>query len=278
VNPNNGPGSSGSKPDENFVTCIPQLRPPGGQTLILGYVDTTAPSSGSIEADIDTYAGWDSSYRPTGIFLDQISPTQDLIGTYQSYVSHAKFKGFTFVSIYIPQRCLQSDGIPPTHQTALDPGQAAPSAYFAMADLVNTYEDSYSAFDPSSLSGTLTKQSVTLVNAPSTGSYSSVISNLGAAAVYITDGSDSSSNLPIQLSKFVSEVANAGGSAVRCGRPCTETCVHAAIRLRNQAGLHAHRQEIPLHGPAPLNSTHRRANPKLLVLIIASASGLRALH
>ncbi|KAJ6554802.1 Spherulation-specific family 4-domain-containing protein, partial [Mycena capillaripes] len=186
VNPNNGPGSSGSKPDENFVTCIPQLRPPGGQTLILGYVDTTAPSSGSIQADIDTYAGWDSSYRPTGIFLDKISPTQDLIGTYQSYVSHAKSKGFTFVT--------------------LDPGQAAPSAYFAMADLVNTYEDSYSAFDPSSLSGTLTKQSVTMVNAPSTGSYSSVISNLGAAAVYITDGSDSSSNLPIQLSKFVSEV------------------------------------------------------------------------
>ncbi|KAJ7753962.1 Spherulation-specific family 4-domain-containing protein [Mycena maculata] len=200
VNPNSGPGSGGSQPDENFVTCIPQLQPSGSQTILLGYVDVNAPTSGSVVGDIDTYAGWDSSYRPTGIYLDDISPTADLVSTYQSYVSHATSDGFTF--------------------TALDPGEAASSAYYDMVDLVNTYETSYSSFTPASLSGTLSKQSVILTNAPSTGAYSSVISeleNMGVAAVYISDVSDSSPDLPIQLSEFVSEVASVGGSSTSAG-------------------------------------------------------------
>ncbi|KAJ6533657.1 Spherulation-specific family 4, partial [Mycena capillaripes] len=147
VNPDNGPGSGGSQPDENYVACIPHLRPPGSQVVVLGYVDSSAPSPGPL-TDIDTYAGWASSYRPTGIFLDLVSPTVNLVNTYQSYVSHATLKGFTF--------------------TALDPGEPASAAYYQMVDLVNTYEDSYSSFDPTSLAGTISKQSVTLVDAPST--------------------------------------------------------------------------------------------------------------
>ncbi|KAJ7500722.1 Spherulation-specific family 4-domain-containing protein [Mycena galericulata] len=194
INPNVGPGSSGSQPDDNFVTCIPQLQPSRSQTVLLGYVNTTSPTSGSVDSDIDTYAGWDSSYRPTGIFLDGVTPSKDSVSTYQGYVSHATSKGFTF--------------------TALNPGKAASSSYYDMVDLVNTYEDTYSSFKPSSLSGNLSKQSVTLVNAPSTGSYSAIISkleSLGVDAVYITDAPTNSSDLPVQLSEFVDEIASVGG-------------------------------------------------------------------
>jgi hypothetical protein len=86
-----------------------------------------------------------------------------------------------------------------------------------MSDLINTYEDSFSSFNADSLTGTISKQSVTLVNAPSTGSYSTVISQLeskGVAAVYITNVPDSSSDLPNQLSEFASEVASVGGVRV----------------------------------------------------------------
>jgi hypothetical protein len=61
----------------------------------MGFVDTKA---GNVLADVDTYAGWDSASRPTGIYFDNISPTADQLSTYQSYVSHAKSKGFSFVS------------------------------------------------------------------------------------------------------------------------------------------------------------------------------------
>jgi hypothetical protein len=100
VNPDNGPGSGGSQPDENYAACIPRLRPSGGQVVVLGYVDSSAPSPAPL-TDIDTYAGWDSSYRPTGIFLDLVSPTANLVNTYQSYVSHATSKGFNFVTVFL---------------------------------------------------------------------------------------------------------------------------------------------------------------------------------
>ncbi|KAJ7145677.1 Spherulation-specific family 4-domain-containing protein [Mycena epipterygia] len=191
INPDSGPGS----PDSTYQGCVAAL-PTSKNQIRMGYVDTT---TGNVIADIDTYAGWDSSSRPTGIFFDNVSDANP-ISTYQSYVTHAMSKGFTF--------------------TALDPGEAAQSAYFSMVNLVNTYEDSYSSFSSSLLSGNLSKQSVILVNAPSTGSYSTVISqleSLGVAAVYISNVADSSQGLPVQLSEFVSEVASTGGSSTTSG-------------------------------------------------------------
>ncbi|KAJ6542861.1 Spherulation-specific family 4-domain-containing protein, partial [Mycena capillaripes] len=183
INPDSGPGST----DQNYQTCVSKL-PASTNRITMGFIDT---QSGNVEGQIDTYAGWPSSSRPTGIYFDNISPTANQLSTYQGYVSHAKSQGFTFIG--------------------LDPGQTVTdSAYFSMADLINTYEDNYSSFNPNSLSGTISKQSVTLVNAPSTGSYSTVISqleSLGVAAVYISNVPDSSSDIPVQLSEFVSEVA-----------------------------------------------------------------------
>ncbi|KAJ7722949.1 Spherulation-specific family 4-domain-containing protein [Mycena metata] len=186
INPDSGPGST----DLDYQTCVSKIPSSDGQ-VIMGFIDTQGKN---VEADIDTYAGWESSARPAGIYFDNVSPAANQLSTYQGYASYAKSKGFSFIG--------------------LDPGETTDASYFSMADLVNTYEDSYSSFNANSLSGTISKQSVTLVNAPATGSYSAVISQLeavGAAAVYITNVADSDQDLPAQLSEFASEVASAGG-------------------------------------------------------------------
>ncbi|KAJ6476393.1 hypothetical protein C8R45DRAFT_1102643 [Mycena sanguinolenta] len=160
----------------------------------MGFVDTTTEN---VLGDIDTYAGWPTSSRPHGIFFGKISPTASQLSTYQSYVSHAQSQGFTFIG--------------------LDPGQTVTDAsYFSIADLINTYEDSYSSFNPASLTGNMSQQSVILVNSPTTGTYTAVISqleSLGMEAVYISTVADTSQTLPAQLSEFASEVASAGGGA-----------------------------------------------------------------
>ncbi|KAJ7325574.1 Spherulation-specific family 4-domain-containing protein [Mycena albidolilacea] len=192
INPDSGPGSF----DQLYETCVSKL-PASANQITMGYVDT---KGGNVLGDIDTYAGWPSSSRPHGIFFDRVSPTTNQLSTYQGYVSHAKFQGFTFIG--------------------LDPGQTVADSYFSIADLINTYEDSYSSFNSDSLSGTISKQSVILVNSPTTGSYSTVISQLESkdvVAVYISTVSDSSSDLPTQLSKFASEVASVGGGETSSG-------------------------------------------------------------
>ncbi|KAJ7019691.1 Spherulation-specific family 4-domain-containing protein [Mycena alexandri] len=194
VNPDSGPGAT----DQLYQTCVSQI-PPSDDQIIMGFIDT---QDGNVERDIDTYAGWPSSARPAGIYFDNINPTASQLSTYQSYVSYAKSKGFTFIG--------------------LNPGETTDASYFSMADLVNTYEDSYSSFNADSLSGTISKQSVTLVNAPATGSYSAVISQLqtvGAAAVYITNVADTDQDLPAQLSEFASEIASAGGGSTSGSSP-----------------------------------------------------------
>ncbi|KAJ6507496.1 Spherulation-specific family 4-domain-containing protein [Mycena vulgaris] len=195
INPNINHGPNGSLPDADYRACVPKLRPPANpNTIVLGYVDSATATT--IVAYIDAYAAWGSAYRPDGVVLDHVSATASLLDTYQAYISHAKSVGFTF--------------------TALDPATAAAAAYFPLADLINTYEYMYSAFDAASLSGDtatpLPKQSVVLTNAPVNGSYSAIISRLaelGVGAVYITDAGDTDSALPRQWAAFVSEVANA---------------------------------------------------------------------
>ncbi|KAJ7873141.1 Spherulation-specific family 4-domain-containing protein [Mycena olivaceomarginata] len=172
INPDSGPGSF----DQLYETCVSKL-PASANQITMGYVDTKGEN---VLGDVDTYAGWPSSSRPHGIFFDRVSPTTNHLNTYQSYVSHTKSQGFTFIG--------------------LDPGErVANSSYFAMADLINTYEASYSSFNSDSLSGTISKQSVILVNSPTTGSY------------------NSSSDLPTQLSEFASEVASVGGGEASSG-------------------------------------------------------------
>ncbi|KAJ7194919.1 Spherulation-specific family 4-domain-containing protein [Mycena pura] len=191
INPNNGPGPLEPSSEESlYQNCVAAL-PSSDNQIVMGFIKTT---EGNVTADIDTYAGWDVSSRPNGIFFDNISSTESMLGTYQGYVSHAKDRGFSFIG--------------------LDAGRTVPSSFFSLGDLVNTYQNNFSTFDPKSLTGTLSKQSVYLTNAPTTASsYTSIISTLeskGVAAVYIANVNDTRQDLPVQLSEFVSEVASAG--------------------------------------------------------------------
>ncbi|KAJ6542860.1 Spherulation-specific family 4-domain-containing protein [Mycena capillaripes] len=193
INPDQGPGLNGSQPRSGYQACVQSLRPSANpNAIVVGYVDT---HSANVLADIDTYAGWEPTYRPTGILLDNVTATADAVDTYSPYVSHAKTKGFTF--------------------TALNTGGATDPAYYPLVDLINTYDSSYSSFKPTSLLNTdstpLSKQSVWLFDAPPSGSYTSVLNqleNLGVAAVFITNATTTGGSLPPKFSVFASDVAN----------------------------------------------------------------------
>ncbi|KAF7333621.1 hypothetical protein MSAN_02405000 [Mycena sanguinolenta] len=200
INPDINPEAGDSLPNASYLACIPNLRPSTpSNAIIMGYVDTA--TSTSVVPYIDAYAAWNGSYHLDGIMLDHVSATVSLIGTYTSYVSHARSAGFTFIG--------------------LDPAAAADESYFPLVDLINTYEYLYSAFDVSLLSDNtstpLSKQSVVLTNAPTNDSYSTVLSeleNLAVCAVYITDKGDTDSALPSQWSALVSELGTITPGAV----------------------------------------------------------------
>lgn len=101
VNPDSGPGGANTQPDTNYQGCLAQLK--GNSNInFVGYVPTGngSRSQSDVDADIATYAGWDSSYRPGGIFFDEVGTTSGLLSTYTAYAQTAKrsFGGNGYVS------------------------------------------------------------------------------------------------------------------------------------------------------------------------------------
>ncbi|KAJ7255077.1 Spherulation-specific family 4-domain-containing protein [Mycena haematopus] len=184
INPDQGPGVNGSQPRPGYQACVQSLRPAANpNAIVLGYVDVRV---GTVEADIETYAGWETIYRPTGIFLDNVTATAGAVDTYSAYISHAKAQGFTF--------------------TAMNAGGAASAAYFSLVDLINTYDSAYSSFNANLLSNTdstpLSKQTVWLFGASSSATNISLLNHLaslGLAAVFITNAPSTGGSLPPQL-------------------------------------------------------------------------------
>ncbi|KAF9461386.1 Spherulation-specific family 4-domain-containing protein [Collybia nuda] len=195
VNPDDGPGDHNSQPSGAYRQCVQSLRPHTNAT-VLGYVDTDTgkKSLSDVIAEINTYANWNSSYRPTGIFFDGARADGNSVSQYETYATYARGKGFTFI--------------------ALDPGEIPDPGYFGFTDLINTYESSFSGFNAdanvfTSASTPASKQSVWLTEAPKNGSYSVVISQLikkGIRAVYISDLRDDQSGIPSQWASFVADV------------------------------------------------------------------------
>ncbi|KAF7373218.1 hypothetical protein MSAN_00530500 [Mycena sanguinolenta] len=179
INPNQGPGVNGSQPRAGYQACVQSLKPAANpNAIVLGYVDTRV---GTVVADIDTYAGWKTAYRPNGIFLDNVTATADAVDTYSAYISHAKAQGFTF--------------------NALNAGGAADAAYFPLVDLINTYDSAYSPFNANSLS-----------NATSTPLSKQSLGSLGVAAVFVTNATSTGGGLPPKFSAFVNAVASVQGT------------------------------------------------------------------
>ncbi len=102
INPNSGPGRSGSQAPTEYQQCIPKLR--ASNVVVLGYVPTSYGATkrkAGVTADVNTYAGWKAAYKPDGIFFDEVSGKSADLATYTTFASHARssFKsGKGFVS------------------------------------------------------------------------------------------------------------------------------------------------------------------------------------
>ncbi|KAI0332428.1 hypothetical protein GY45DRAFT_1433109 [Cubamyces sp. BRFM 1775] len=208
INPNTGPGNDGGQAPIEFQQCIPPLRAPN--VVVLGYVHT---SEGSVERqpgvtqDVNTYAGWNASYKPDGIFFDEVSEESKDLATYEGFVSHA--------------RPLFNNG---NGFITLNPG-AAPSDtdYYGITDLLLSAEDMYKDFSPNQLSlGSSTppsKQAIVLTDGPSsppTSLISQIVTEDGVKAFYITtdtqaNGGNPYDDLPTDLEAYIAAVEAAQG-------------------------------------------------------------------
>ncbi|CAE6380074.1 unnamed protein product [Rhizoctonia solani] len=155
VNPAGRPGAANSQPDTNYRSCIQQLHPAANPNFkVLGYVPTGFGSraQSAVQADITTYSAWGATYRPNGIFFYETLANSANQALYSSYSSFAKSKisGAT---------------------VTLNPGVAAPAAYYGFSDQIVTREDNYNNFSPSQYTiGTSTPASKQAVIAHRTGS------------------------------------------------------------------------------------------------------------
>ncbi|KAF8885165.1 Spherulation-specific family 4 [Infundibulicybe gibba] len=205
INPNSGPGGApGSKPDTNYQACIAALRTAGSaaqNVKILGYVATGfgARSSTDVNSDIDTYSQWAASYRPDGIFFDEGATAANLLPTYQAFSArvHQDF-GTSFI--------------------ILNPGTTPTSNYFAIADIIVTFEGFYNDFSSSSLViGSATpsqKQAVILHDGPGQAPFQLVnelASVLAVGASFITDfpNAIAYSNMPTGWTTFLGNLISA---------------------------------------------------------------------
>ncbi|EIW61478.1 uncharacterized protein TRAVEDRAFT_18178 [Trametes versicolor FP-101664 SS1] len=206
INPNSGPGKSGSQAPAEYQQCIPKLR--ASNVVVLGYVPTSygaAKRKAGVTTDVNTYAGWKAAYKPDGIFFDEVSGDSVDLSTYTTFASRARslFKsGKGFVS--------------------LNPG-AAPSStkYYGIADLLLTAENFYSDFKASMLSlgssNPATKQAVVLTDGPSTpptSLISTLVTQDHVKAFYVTtdsqaNGANPYDNLPTDLESFVAAIQSA---------------------------------------------------------------------
>ncbi|KAF8609934.1 hypothetical protein BDV93DRAFT_517160 [Ceratobasidium sp. AG-I] len=205
VNPNSGPGGVGTQPDANYQACVPKLRPAGSNVKLIGYVrtDYTNIPQATVEAEIRTYAQWNSAYHVDGIFFDEVLGSSDAQSRYSGYSSYTKqqFPG-GFVT--------------------LNPGTSAiPDAYFSFADQIVTVERYFSDFSPSaykiSTATPASKQAVILHDSPSTlpsSTITQIVKTDKIGAVYITDdveanGGNPYNDLPTYWSSFLSAVETA---------------------------------------------------------------------
>ncbi|PIL36914.1 hypothetical protein GSI_00604 [Ganoderma sinense ZZ0214-1] len=204
INPNSGPGGAGTQPGAEYQQCIPILRAASDSVVVLGYVpswEADSSKAAGVISDVNTYAGWSSSYRVDGIFFDQVSGAASDFSAYTNYTSHAR-QTFDFI--------------------ALNPGAApADTDYYDLADILLTAENFYDQFSPSQLSlGSATppsQQAIVLTDAPSTpptALISKLITTDKVGAFWVTDDSQANGanpydTLPADIETFVAAIVAA---------------------------------------------------------------------
>ncbi|MFJ8146373.1 spherulation-specific family 4 protein [Streptomyces sp. NPDC096094] len=120
INPANGPGRA---PDPAFASAAGALRAAGAR--LLGYVDTdygTRPAADVVE-DARLHREW---YGADGCFLDRVSSAGSELSAYRALVRGLRRRGST--------------------PLVLNPGVHPAPGYARLADLVVTFEGSWSAY------------------------------------------------------------------------------------------------------------------------------------
>ncbi|KAH9894416.1 Spherulation-specific family 4 [Cubamyces lactineus] len=205
INPASGPGAHGSQAPVEYQQCIPVLRAAAPSVVVLGYVATwegEASAQSGVNADVDTYAGWHATYRPDGIFFDQVSGQSGDLATYRSFTSRA--------------RPMFGDG---NGFIALNPGTApGDDDYYSIADILLTAENFFDDFSVSDISlGSSTpvsKQAVVLTDGPSsppTSLISQLITTDHLKAFYVTTdsqagGANPYDDLPTDLEAYIAAI------------------------------------------------------------------------
>ncbi|VDC03831.1 unnamed protein product [Peniophora sp. CBMAI 1063] len=205
INPASGPMTT-SDLYPNYPVCIPQLKNAGPDSVVLGYVRTNygnPPITADIvQENVTAYADWPASYRPTGIFFDEVSNDVGDVSLYESYATYARSLGFNFI--------------------VFNPGTSTTAGYFgsSAADMIVTYEGPYSSFSTSDLTITSdmpsAKQAVLMYSGPAS-SPSSVIDQLGSlgggvGAVFVTDNANAANHWNATPTYWAAEVADVAGA------------------------------------------------------------------
>jgi hypothetical protein len=122
INPASGPGSA---LDPGYREAVAAAQKAGAR--VLGYVATGwgGRAAAAVEADVDRYRSW---YAVDGVFLDEVSSAAATLGHYRALSAQARVAGAHFVVI--------------------NPGAVPAHGYFAIADLVVTFEGPISGYDP----------------------------------------------------------------------------------------------------------------------------------
>lgn len=168
----------------------------------MGYVATGHGSRAAslVTADIDTYSQWTSTYRPDGIFFDEVATAAPLFANYQTYSArvHTDF-GTSFI--------------------VLNPGAVpATTDYYSIADLIVTFEGFYNDFDASDLTisaaAAAHKQAVILHDGPTQVSWQAVdniAGIIGVGASFITDFANDVAyeNFPTDWNTFLGDLISA---------------------------------------------------------------------
>ncbi|CEL51605.1 Spherulin-4 OS=Physarum polycephalum PE=2 SV=1 [Rhizoctonia solani AG-1 IB] len=179
VNPNSGPGGLYTQPDANYQACVPKLRGSPNVKLI-GYVRTEYGkiAQSTVQAEVDTYAQWNSAYKLDGIFFDEVLAQSSARTLYSGYTSYAKSK--------IPNAFV-----------SLNPGTKPDDTnFYNFADQILSAEKYFSEFSSSTYtvgpSTPAAKQAIILTDSPSdiqdiTSTVNKIIKTDRIGALYITD-------------------------------------------------------------------------------------------
>jgi len=198
VNPDSGPG--GTSPNSDYTPALQQLNSYSNVQTI-GYIDSQygAQDASALEAEVDEYAAWPEDVRPTGVFWDDVTQS-DESGSWeilQTASEYAQSQGLSTI-VFNP-------GTIPADDTLYGYGTQTIISEIPYSEYASQ-SAAIAAIDVAA-----SELSIILLSVPSDTDLSSVVSTFvdrGYGSVYFTD-LDGYTSFSDDLDTFVSDVASA---------------------------------------------------------------------